>query len=31
MADCVDAMADAWEDTAGCVQADSLHVNVLKC
>ena len=31
MADCADAMADAWEDTAGCAHADCLHGNVLKC
>ena len=26
-----DAMADAWEDTAGCAPADCLHGNILKC
>ena len=25
-----DAMADAWEDTAGCAQAICLHENLLK-
>ena len=29
--DCADAMADAWEDTAGCAHADCLHGNILKC
>ena len=29
--DCADAMADAWEDTAGCAQAICLHENLLKC
>ena len=31
VADRVDAMADAWEDTAGCAHAACLHGNVLKC
>ena len=31
VADCADAMADAWEDTAGCAHADCLHGNILKC
>ena len=31
MAGCADAMADAWEDTIGCIQADCLHATVLKC
>ena len=31
VADCAYAMADAWEDTAGCAHADSLHKNVVKC
>ena len=31
VADCADAMADAWEDTAGCALADCLHGNILKC
>ena len=31
VADCADAMADAWEDTAGCAYADCLHGNILKC
>ena len=31
VADCADAMANAWEDIAGCAQADCLHGNVLKC
>ena len=30
MADCADAMADAWEDTAGCAHADCLHGNILR-
>ena len=30
VADCADAMADAWEDTAGCAQAICLHENVLE-
>ena len=30
VADCADAMADAWEDTAGCAHADRLHGNILK-
>ena len=30
VADCADAMADAWEDTAGCAQAVCLHENLLK-
>ena len=25
VADCADAMADAWEDTAGYAQADCVH------
>ena len=29
--DCADAMADAWEDTAGCAQTICLHENLLKC
>ena len=31
VADCADAMADAWEDAAGCAQAICLHENLLKC
>ena len=31
VADCADAMADAWEDTAGCALAICLHENLLKC
>ena len=31
VADCADAMADAWEDTTGCEHADCLHGNILKC
>ena len=31
VADCADAMADAWEDTAGCAHTDCLHGNILKC
>ena len=31
VADCADAMADAWEDTAGCAQTICLHENLLKC
>ena len=31
VADCADAMADTWEDTAGCAQAICLHENLLKC
>ena len=31
LADCADAMADAWEDTAGCAHVDFLHGNILKC
>ena len=31
VADCANAMADAWEDTAGCAHADCLHGNILKC
>ena len=31
VADCADAMADGWEDTAGCAQAICLHENLLKC
>ena len=30
MADCADAMADAWEDAAGCAHADYLHGNYSK-
>ena len=30
VANCADAMADAWEDTAGCAQAICLHENLLK-
>ena len=30
VADCADAMADAWVDTAGCAQANCLHENLLK-
>ena len=30
VADCADAMADAWEDTSGCAQAVCLHENLLK-
>ena len=30
VADCADAMADAWEDTAGCAHADCLHGNILR-
>ena len=30
VADCADAMADAWENTAGCAHADCLHGNILK-
>ena len=30
VADCADAMADAWEDTAGCAQPICLHENLLK-
>ena len=30
VADCADAMADAWEDTAGCAQAICLHEYLLK-
>ena len=29
MAECAGAMADAWEDTAGCAQAICLHENLL--
>ena len=29
VAECADAMADAWEDTAGCAQAICLHENLL--
>ena len=28
--DCADAMADAWDDTAGCAQPICLHENLLK-
>ena len=31
VADCADAMADAWEDTAACAHAVCLHGNILKC
>ena len=31
VADCAYAIADAWEDTAGCARADCLHGNILKC
>ena len=31
VADWADAMAGAWEDTAGCAQAICLHENLLKC
>ena len=31
VADCADAMADVWEDTAGCAQAICLRENLLKC
>ena len=30
VADCADAMADAWEDSAGCAHADCLHGNILR-
>ena len=30
VADCADAMADAWEDTGGCAHADCLHGNILR-
>ena len=30
VADCAHAMADAWEDTAGCAQPICLHENLLK-
>ena len=30
VADCADAMADAWEDTAGCAHVDCLHGNIPK-
>ena len=30
VAGCADAMADAWEDTAGCAHADCLHGNILR-
>ena len=30
VANCADAMADALEDTVGCVQAICLHENFLK-
>ena len=30
VADCADAMADAWEDTAGCAQPICLHENLLR-
>ena len=29
VADCADAMADAWEDSAGCAHADFVRGNVL--
>ena len=28
VSECADAMADAWEDTAACAQADCLHGNI---
>ena len=31
VADCANAMADAWEGTVGCAHADCLHGNILKC
>ena len=31
VADGADAVADAWEDTACCAQANCLHENILKC
>ena len=31
LVDCANAMADAWEDTAGYAQAHCLQGNVLKC
>ena len=31
VADCANAMADAWKDTVGCAQAICLHENLLKC
>ena len=31
VADCADAMADAWEATAGFIQPGCLHGNVLRC
>ena len=31
VADCADAMADAWEDSAGCAQSICLQENLLKC
>ena len=30
VADCADAMADAWEDTARCAPAICLHENLLQ-
>ena len=30
VSDFADAMANAWEDTAGCAQAICLHDNILK-
>ena len=30
VADYAYAMADAWEDTAGCAHADCLHGNILR-
>ena len=30
VSDCADAIADAWEDTAGCAQPICLHENLLK-
>ena len=29
VADCADAIADAWEDTVGCAHADCLYGNVV--
>ena len=30
VADCAEAMADAWEDTVGYAHADCLHGNILR-
>ena len=30
VADCAEAMADAWEDIASCAHADCLHGNILR-